>query len=444
MTIELVNNAGGAALISGCESTSDGGTWAGGGYAVEANGDGNQHGTNCLQWGCATGVTILEFTPTTAFDLLNNELGFWFLLPKSNADNASPVLSATANSLRVRVFTGAAYADFYIGSDDTLPGGWQWIRIGGNNYDGTMSGTVNFSSIDKIGIYTNNANINNDSKGDAYYKVDMVCLYRKIIVKGYNTAVGPSEPWTPESIYQLCRITKDDTNNLKTPDDGYWGMIEKADIYYEYFPGIEYGDGTNAGAFLCANAYMYFNPFSEDIPTHQVMKANFAATWGRKNDAGTFTYAQDGGQLVCRPGMSTRPNITVESGGEWNAYASYIRGWGTINFGAGGASPIEFIKTDIHENNTLEFRSTLLDFTDVEMHFPDGSEAAIGTVYNAPSNLDGIRVYQVTDGLAFRVNATVQNARVGDATYHWVILEGVTLTAIDSVFDASKMKRLAA
>lgn len=444
MTIELVNNAGGAGLISGCESTSDGGTWAGGGYAVEANGDGNQHGTNCLQWGCATGVTILEFTPTTAFDLLNNELGFWFLLPKSNADNASPVLSTAANSLRVRVFTNTAYADFYIGDDNSLPGGWQWIRIGGNNYDGTMSGTVNFSNITKIGIYTNNANVNNDSKGDAYYKVDMVCVYRKILVKGYNTAVGANEPWTPETIYDLCRIQKNNASSLKTPNDGYWGMITKNDIYYEYFPGMEYGDGTAAGAFLCANAYMYFNPFSEDIPTHQVMKNNFKTDFGRKNDTGVYTYAQDGGQLVCRPGMTTRPDITVESGAEFNAYASFIRGWDTVNLGAGGSGSIEFIKTDLRDNNTLELRSTGLDFSDVRMHFPQGSAAAIGTVYSVPSNLDGLRVFQVTDGLAFRVSATVKNSRIEDATYHWVVLEGETLTAQNCTFDASKLKRLAA
>ena len=459
MPIKLLNSADGDPTVHDCTAptVTGQGTWAddgGGGvtYAPEANNEGNRQGSNCVRYGVANAsLGILKMTLASgSIDMTANEIGVWFLLVKSNRQNEAPVLKGTAqgasgDSLRLRVYTGTAYADFYQGDNDTLPGGWIYLRASGDNHDGTMSGTVNFAAIDAIGVYTDN-NVENDySKGDAYYKVDMLVAYNKIEITGFNTAVGPSEDWNPDTIYDLCVTTKDDVNNLKSPDDYYWGQIIKNDIFYKYLTGVRWGDGTVSTGYQSRNRYLLFDPFHSDVNSNLEFTDNIDVEFGRKNQQTQDTYAQDGTQVVARSGLTTRPSITIRDGATIGGYASFFRGWNVINMGdgyIGTASPlrIEFIKCDFFDNTTLEFRSEALAMTNCRIHFPEGSEAPCGVVYQEPALLDQIEVFQVTDGLAFRVSATIQNSFVGDATIDFKILDGQTLTCINTSYDANSIR----
>lgn len=385
----------------------------------------SRQGTYALEWGApADAAHHGPITPTfTAFDITAWELGFWFLIPKASNDE-SQILDTPSDSLRVRVYSSASnWAEWDIGGNDDFAGGWNFIRVSGNAPDRT-GGTPNYSAINQVGVFCRNAGANNDkqSNGDAYYGMDWFHRYQKITV----TAGSSGTPNTLDDI-MIAVNTKP-----------FWGQVEKEDIFYRFKCALEIGDGTLASYFAEENKYFYFDPFDSDVPYEIRVKNNADCRFGLKNTGVDGTYAQNGCQLVNK--ISGFAPITVESGGILKAYAVRIEGWSTINLGSGGSSLIEFVKVDLYNNTTLELRSTGLDFQDVRMHFPDGSKAAIGTVYSVPDLLK-IDVFQVTDGMEFRVGTTVEEYKAGDSTYDLVVLEGVTVNIVNSTINPTKLKR---
>ena len=61
----------------------------------------------------------------------------------------------------------------------------------------------------------------------------------------------------------------------------------------------------------------------------------------------------------------------------------------------------------------------------VKFHFQEGTESDIGKIFE------------------FRVDMTATGYNASDTTYDLVVLEGVTVTLLDSSFNDTKLKRVA-
>ena len=184
------------------------------------------------------------------------------------------------------------------------------------------------------------------------------------------------------------------------------------------------------------------------------VRDDYLVTLGEKNDSGTFTYAQDGCQLFApEEGFFTRttpnkcaPPFTVDSGGLFDAYATLIKGFGTINFGSGNTAQtddIELIGVDLYDNDEVEFRSTQIEVDNIRIHVDSNDLGTLGTVYAVPTQFERVQTFNGTDGLTFRVSLTADNYFAGDLTVNdFVVLDGEEVTLLDSEFDIANIGRV--
>jgi hypothetical protein len=299
-------------------------------------------------------------------------------------------------------------------------------------------GTSQVSSVTAVAVLLSTQG-DNTGKNAAEYGVDWCKYYDKIVVTGYKTGTTP---------YSLDDIYTEDTT--KSSGGGVWGVVNKFENYFNFYCGLEFGDGTNNGALTTTNEYIYLNQSSSAQDYDVTVKNHFTLTLGAKVIGSDDTYAKDGTPLVVSNDplfklsspVKPSPDLVIQSGGVFKCYASLITGFGTVNLGSGGSSTIEFIKCSLYNNTTLELRSTGLSFTNVRIHFPGTSKAAIGKIYNIPSLLR-LKVFQITDGFEVRVNTLIEEYYVSDSTYDLVVLEGKTVRLLDSNFSSSKLKRVA-
>ncbi len=390
-------------------------------------------------------------------DIRNKEVSLWFL--QINNDESGGTLftpgAATASDIRFRAYSSQSgtehYADYYqdqhIDFTDSWKGGWLQLRLSGDagteDADGPTAGdwvSADAAAVDAFGLYVTHGT---QSGNDPAHRVDWLKVNNKIIVSGYN---GGTTPWTPSDIYDEDVATVVGTGGAG--DGDVWGVVEQTENFFSFNCPIDFGDGTTAGAFTAENEYLFMNQSSADADHDIVVKNNFTCTLGKKNDTGTVgTYAENGCQLVVQSnpkwgGGTPTPDITVESGGILQNYAGLIRGFNVINLGSGGSSAIDLIGTDFFDNVDTEFRSTGLKALDIRLHFPNGSEAAPGTVDNIPNTFEGIKVFQVTDGLQFNVTMDVERYEAGDTTNDLVVAASQIVTLINSIFDETKLKGL--
>ncbi len=394
-----------------------------------------REGTNCLEYGCPADTAHHGYqSPSfTAFDVTTREFGVWFLIPKASNDE-SQILGSASDALRIRLYDGSGnYAEWDLGGNDDFIGGWNFLRVSGNSPSRTSATAPTYTAITQAAVLTNNAGANNgkQSNGDAYYGLDWMHSYTKITVTA-GTALAPN---TLDDI-----VTQANTKP-------FWGQIIKDETFFTLRAALEIGDGVAASYFSAENEQMQWDPFDNDVP-YEIRVKN-AGDWstGLKNVQTDKTYAQNG--CTIRHGSKGQADIIIESGGVFKNYAAKIEGWKTINLGSGGAGLIEFIKVDLFDNTTLELRSTSLEFSDVRIHFPDGSAAAAGAVYADPDIFTDVRIFQCTDALAWRDTtigdpAIIREYWAGDNTYDLVVLEGKAIALANSVFNEAKLKRVAA
>ncbi len=388
-------------------------------------------------------------TPTiTAFDVRNYEVGAWMMNPIKDGANANVLPTGTgANSgVRLRLYSGANWADYY--QDQHLleagtananwQGGWLYLRAGGaagteDANSGTWTNTQ-AAAVDSIAIIIE-LQVQLKTTSDPGIGIDWYIYYDKILVEGYN---GGTTPWTLDDINDMAVS--------RTSGGGIWGVWQKFANFHLCNCPIQFGsDVATAGAFEALNESLYLYGASEDHPTTITVKDDFEAVFGEKNDTGAVqNYAQKGCTItaatdVLHPPASPSaptPNFTVENGGILKCYATLIENFGTINLGSGGSEVIEFIKVDLYNNTTLELRSTGLSFQEVKMHFPGTAKAAIGSIYSDPKRMFKIDVFQVTNGLACRVDGMkMKQYNVKDATTHLLLLDNQTVNLVDSNLD---------
>ena len=430
-------------LLNGCEAAT-GWTNINGTMGTSDNGQFNlavsdaytaQEGTNCLEFGISANTTPKEglICPAfTAFDFTLWEVGFWFLNPKATPQGDSPIMSTVTDAFQIRIYSSAndnQYAEYDWGGDNQMIGGWNYIRFGDSQPNRVGSGGApNYNAITRIGFVILNVNANNDKQdnGDAYYAMDFFHRYQKIVVTD-GTEVAPIETGDIMSIV--------DTKP-------FYGVVKKTESYHEMRCALEIGNGSASTFFRAEKEQFFFNPIDSNRPYEIRVKNNAELKFGKKvTGSGGAVYAQDGCKVL--HAIKGVADIVIEAGGVLKFYASQFRNWDNLDLGGNGAGLIEFIRSDLFENVSTLFKSTGVEVSNIRMHFLEGNEAPIGQVLQVPTKLFQVKVFQCTDGLEFRVSATAEQYEAGDNTSDILILEGETVTMIDSKFSlaAGKLKR---
>ena len=429
--------------------------------AIAANTDYSQrYAGQCTEFTYDAAVTaggVKLTTNVTAFSILDNEVGIWFLNGKFDGDGAEILATADA-SLRLRVYaTSGNWADYYQTQhknkvDGTFNGGWLYLRASGDagtedGNSGTWTSTDAQNIVNIAVIVT--TQVANNGTSDPAFAVDWFKYYDRIDITGYNTAVGPTEPWDLPDIFAAATVPASATGPV-----GIWGVVENFVDFYKFFCGLTFGEAVPAaGQFTAENQYIFLAHSSSDHEYDIVIRDDFLVNLGEKNATGTFTYAQDGVQLVATEnGFFTRttpakcaPSLTVESGGLFDAYATLIQGFGTINLGSGNTAQvddIELIGADFYDNDEVEFRSTQLEADNIRIHQDSNDLGTLGTIYAVPTQFDRVQTFNGTDGLTFRVTMTANQFSAGDLTFDAVVLDGQEVTLLDSIFDIGAIKRV--
>lgn len=433
--------------ISDCESTSGWSTVGSAGNLADSDYP-SKEGSQCIEFDCGSGATDsgIKSPSVTGFDIRNNEVSLWFLNPKVN-DSGDELISASDSALKLRLYSSDGnWADFYQkhhrGSDGNYNGGWLYLRAsGGPGSEDANSGTwgpTQVSSVVAVAVLLSTQG-DNTGKNAAEYGVDWAKYYDKIIITGYKTGTTP---------YTLHDVYVEDSD--KASGGGVWGVVSEFENFYSITCGLECGDGSNAGGLKLTNEYLFFNRASSDYvgPSGYLLnvKSNFTLTLGDKDTGSDGTYAKNGSQVVVT-GDPLFTATTADRGdilvaGSLLCYSSLISGFGTVNIGNGGSATSELIQSDFYDNTEVDLNSSSLTLLNCKFHFPGTAKASIGKVYNV-SSVNGMWVYQVTDGFEFRLDKDIFNYIAKDTTYDMVILEGKTVSFIDGDFSATKIKRVA-
>ena len=418
-----------------------------------------KQGTGTVEFHTATAIStvgIRMINTVTAFSVRSNEVGCWFLNPKTGETGAgNPELLAEADdSIRLRLYSGVNCVDYYqtqwrLG-DGKYQGGWLYLRASGaaGSEDAIINGSwsnTQADAVDRIGV-TVKTQATNDNKNALEYQVDSAQYYDKIIITGTN---GGSA-WTPADIY-----AQDLADSGGNPDE--WGVTNNLENFYKFYAGLEFGDGTTTTTFEAANEFLYLDHSSAAHTYDVTIKAAATVTLGVKNTktSPANTYAQDGVQLVATENgqfqlttpSKCSPSFTVENGGVLQIYAGLLQGFGTVNFGSGGSGVIETLFSDFYDNDIIEFRTTGLTVDECRYHTDSSDKQDLGIFYSAPTSLNRITVFNCVDGLVFRVDyngsSYVQTYRsLGGTTYDVGILEAREIDLVDSTFDPDKIVRV--
>ncbi len=426
-----------------------------------------RYGTQCVEFTYSAAVTnggiklATNLTGGNIFSLLDNEVGIWFLNGKFDGDENE--LLATANqSLRLRVYSSQSgaerYADYYQVQhknkvDNTYNGGWLYLRASGDagteDANGGTWTTADAQNINNIGVIVTSQQANNGGS-DPAFAVDWFKRYTTIDVEGYANPPTNNIAWTPADIEAAVNVTPG------AGPVGIAGVVERVESFNKYFCGLNFGETPTAvaGAFNASNEYLLLDHSSSDFKLDVNVRDDFSVTLGVKNDSGVFTYAQDGVQLVSTEfgffqetvPVKCEPSLIVESGGLFDAYASLISNFGTINLGSGNTAQvddIELIGDDLFNNNEVEFRSTQIEVDNIRIHQDSaGTLNSLGTIFSVPTQFDRVQTFNGTDGLEFRVTMTADRFSAGDLTTDAIILDPQEVSFLDSIIDLNNIGRV--
>ena len=412
-----------------------------GGFTAESDIP-NKQGANGLEFhhtgGGGAGEIRRNFSPS--IDVRDQEIGFWFLNAFQNEAGTRLFSAGNANQIAVRLYSGTNAVEYnqdqFIDFQGDWLGGWLFCRASGqDNFDTLISGSwgaTQAAAVDGVALIIRQ-NGSNSGTNDAEHCIDWIHYWDKIIVTGTNGG----NPYTLADIFDEAKTF------APTDSDGEWGQIENTENFYRLFCGLEIGDGSTATEFDASNEYLRFSPSSHNFDYDLTIRNGATVNFGEKSVATQATYAKNGIQCTYdntplwpdSPAVESRGDLVVQSGGVLNIYQSLIKGWNLINLGSGGSSSIECIGVDFFDNTDTELRSTGVAFSNCRLHFPEGDEAAVGTVFSVPSQFDDVRVFQTTTGLEFQVTMDAIRYRAGDnTTTDLLVADGETVTFQDATF----------
>ena len=359
----------------------------------------------------------LQSPAIPAFNMVDREVGLWFLNP-GEEDGGAQLLRNATDSLFLRVWHSGGQTDFdqsYLRlPDGNWNNGWLYLRATGN-----LIGVTN------IAPRVFNCNAPNNAKQDLEYQIDYAKSYDKIIVTGVETL---------DSIYQAS-LTND------------WGLVEKNDNRFSFNCGIEFASGCT---FVAENQDIFLNHYSDQFKQNIIVKAGANVRFGRRSQPSVFAYAQDGCQIkspetpLIGSGKAA-PDFLVEDGANFSCYDTLIQGFGNVLFGQNNTSPavIDIIKVNLYDNNNVEFRSTALDADDLRINQDSADIGNIGAVFFAPNSFRNIQAFNCVNALQFEVSCLVEGYTAQNTVNDAVIRDGADVEFRNSDLDFSKLLRVA-
>ena len=140
-------------------------------------------------------------------------------------------------------------------------------------------------------------------------------------------------------------------------------------------------------------------------------------------------------------------DISVENGGEFNAYNTKFFRWRDIFLGAASdtSSTVELVNVIFDSCETVYFRANTLDLATIEIYNnAQNDRNHCAEMIVTPDSCNDLLVHDCNEGIHFRAAIDLPTYRAQDnSVYDCAVLEAVTVDLSDSFFDPDKILRLA-
>ncbi len=394
-------------------------------------------------------------------------LNFWFRYSKGKG---AAYLTSTGTAVVVRLYFGGTtdWADYRLTSngDDELQFGYQVLQLSGRNLNGgSTSGTWSNTAsnwerdIHRVELRLDFATTNDSTTNDPPLLMDCWFGGTKVIVSEGTTG------GTPTTLQDLV-----DYQTLGGTRTGFpLGLINLDEVFCTLRCGLDIGNGSNGlnneGYLQITETFLLFNQWSAQVK-HNITVKNFSQLdFGEGESvtgaAGTTTVAVRGCQVVMPSDRedeisTTLPaasDITVENGGIFKAFNTKFFRWRDIFLGAASdtSSEVELNEVKFDSCETIYFRANTLDMAaliEIYNNSANDRDHCAEMIVSPDSNED-LLVHDCIQGIHFRETLTMPNYRAqnvdkaGGTNYDLAVLEGKTVTLVDSVFDPASILRLA-
>ena len=203
-------------LISNCDATTG---WSGG----ATNSNFHQEGSACLGAKVSNTTSIVyEFTFGAAVDMT----GLFFMMTMLVTGKADSIANG---GYRITVEDGSANTGtWYVGGNDTHPGGWGFFPLDPSTTPTSGSGTIDITDITKVGVQFKTLSTSLGNNSNCFWDI---CHYGSTITG--TSALSDTVTWQDFADADL-------TN--------FWGIIQKINGVYFAQGKIEIGNGAGSPA----------------------------------------------------------------------------------------------------------------------------------------------------------------------------------------------------
>jgi len=371
------------------------------------------------------------------FKITEKDLHFWFKYVKGKGAN---FLTQDGTAVVIRLYFGGTskYADYRCTTtgDLELKFGWQLLSASGKNLRGGSTGGGHNGTTDyDLDIYRIDLRLNFSNKNDTPLGMDCWFIGTKITVtKGTSSA--------PATLQDLADYSNDDRTAFPL------GVVDIQQTLAYIRCGLTIGDGnsgTGHQAYMTADSkFILMKQLSTEVKHHLVVNNYSTLVLGEKETGSDDNYFVRGCQLVLP--ASRYSDITVNNGATLKLYDTKVYRWRYVYLGASSdtSSTVELRRVDFDSCECVYFRSNTLNMDDVEVHDATTNNVQQGCEFiKEPDSIDYTRIYKCAEGAYFRDTMEVTGVSLTDNTnYDIGILEGKTVSLIDSKFSSSKLRRL--
>ena len=378
-----------------------------------------RQGNQCVIFGLAPdkvgGIKSKEANPH--YDARVYETGLWFLNPAVDKDGNN-MIKNSASALRLRLYSGDEWADFYQTqhrrADGYWNGGWLYLRASGdvNDADKTSDGWDEscVANITNVAVIVEEGPGDSTDKDSGEYGVDWAKFYDKIIIDGDNDG----NPWTIEDIVAI----DEDIDS----GGGMWGISSYAGGFLILNAGIEV-----TGSFKLVNGAISIKQWSD------IQKQNIVIKNGGIFQLGDYVngYYKNGAIIDAKG----RPNIIVEDGGIFKIYDSKIMNFGTISL---GSDQCEIVKSDLYNNSSIEITKSGIVINRTRMFFDPNNKGNLGFIDANVSNIEDIEIFNCANGIEIKNNCTIKRLRAVNNDTDIIVNNGVILSLVDSSYTTLK------
>ncbi len=391
-------------------------------------------------------------------------VNFWLNYSKGKG---AQILTSTGTAVVVRLYFGGTtdWADYRMTDEgnDSLNFGYQVLQCSGRNLNGgTTSGTWSNTAANwERDIWRVELRLDmltpNDGTDDPPIRMDCWFIGNEITVS--EGTVGG----TPTTLQDLF-----DYQTLGGTRTGFpLGLIDLDQVFATIRTSLKIGNGSdglnNEGYLQITSAFLLFNQWSAQVK-HNITVTNFSQLDFGEGEvlAGTGNTAAVRGCQIVLPTdredeiSTTLPaasDVTVENGGTLKVFDSKFFRWRDIFLGAAvdTLSTVELNKVIFDSCETVYFRANTLNMAGlIEIYNNSANDRDhCAEMIVSPDSNEDLLVHDCIQGIHFRDTLTLSNYRAqdidkaGGTNYDLAILEGETVTLVDSFFDPDSILRLA-